>query len=82
MNEYLPFIEIIILSVPLVALVMVIKQMSYEIDELKEKLDKHRARLNYLEFDYTSISYLEDRLDKLEELLELKDFYEKEPLSE
>ena len=56
MNEYLPFIEIIILSVPLVALVMVIKQMSCEIDELKGELEKHRARFNYLEFDYSSIS--------------------------
>ena len=40
MNESLPFIEIIILSLPLVALVMVIKQMSDEIEELKEKLEQ------------------------------------------
>lgn len=76
MNEYLPFIEIIILSVPLVALVIVIKQMSYEIDELKEKLDKHRSRLNYLEFDYLSISEIEKRLYQLEEALELKEYYD------
>lgn len=81
MNEFLPSIEIIILIVPLVALVIVIKQMSDEIEELKEKLEQHRARFNYLEFDYLSISDIEERLNKLEELLELKEFYEQEPLN-
>ena len=36
MNEFLPFIVIIILIGALVLLVMVIKQMSDEIGELKE----------------------------------------------
>ena len=82
MNEFLPFIVIIVLFVALTLLVMVIKNMSDEIGELKEELDKHRARFNYLEFDYSSISDIEFRLDKLEELLELKEFYEQEPLNE
>ena len=60
---------------------MVVKQMSDEIGELKEELEKHRARFNYLEFDYSSISYIEMRIEKLEELLELKEFYEQEPLN-
>ena len=60
---------------------MVVKQMSDEIGELKEKLEQHRIMFNYLEFDYSSISDIEDRLDKLEELLELKEFYEQEPLN-
>ena len=81
MNEFLPSIEIIILSVPLVALVMVIKQMSDEIEELKEKLEQHRARLNYLNFDYLSISDIEKRLDQLEEALELKEYFDKESLN-
>ena len=82
MNEFLPSIEIIILIVPLVALVMVIKQMSDEIEELKEKLEQHRARLNYLNFDYLSISDIEKRLDQLEESLELKEYFDEEPLNE
>ena len=82
MNEFLPFIVIIMLFVALTFLVMVVKQLSDEIGELKEELEKHRARFNYLEFDYSSISDIEDRLDKLEELLELKEFYEQEPLNE
>lgn len=81
MNEFLPSIEIIILIVPLVALVIVIKQMSDEIEELKEKLEKHRARFNYLEFDYLSISDIEERLDKLEEALKLKEYFDKESLN-
>ena len=81
MNEFLPSIEIIILIVPLVALVMVIKQMSNEIEELKEKLEQHRARLNYLNFDYLSISDIEKRLDQLEEALELKEYFDKESLN-
>ena len=82
MNQFLPSIEIIILIVPLVALVMVIKNMSDEIGELKKEVEQHRARFNCLEFDYSSILDIEERLDKLEELLELKEFYEKEPLNE
>lgn len=82
MNEFLPFIVIIILIGALVLLVIVIKQMSDEIGELKEKLEQHRIKFNYLEFDYSSISDIEMRLEKLEELLELKEFYEQEPLNE
>ena len=61
---------------------MVVKQMSDEIGELKEKLEQHRIRFNYLEFDYSSISDIEDRLDKLEELIELKEYFDEEPLNE
>ena len=82
MNEFLPFIVIIMLFVALTFLVMVVKQLSDEIGELREKLEQHRIRFNYLEFDYSSISDIEERLDKLEELLELKEFYEQEPLNE
>lgn len=81
MNEFLQFIVIIMLIVELVLLVMVIKNMSDEIGELKQELEKHRARFNYHEFDYSSISDIEMRIDKLEELLELKEFYEQEPLN-
>ena len=76
------FIVIIILIVALTFLVMVVKQLSDEIGELQEKLEQHRIRFNYLEFDYSSILDIEDRLNKLEELLELKEFYEQEPLNE
>ena len=81
MNEFLPFIVIIILIVELTFLVMVVKQMSDEIGELKEKLEHHRARFNYLEFDYSSISDIEMRIDQLEEVLELKEYFDEEPIN-
>lgn len=74
------FLFTVIIAV-LVLLTMTIKRIAREIDEFKVKLEKHRARFNYLEFDYSSISDIEERLDKLEELLELKEFYEQEQLN-
>lgn len=81
MNEFLPFIVIIMLIVTLVLLVIVIKNISDEIGELKEKLEQHRIRLNYLAFDYLSISDIEKRLYQLEEALELKEYFDKESLN-
>lgn len=81
MNEFLPFIVIIMLFVALTLLVMFIKQMSDEIGELEGELEKHRARFNYLEFDYLSISDIEKRLNQLEEALELKEYFDKESLN-
>ena len=52
-----------------------------EIDELKEKLEQHRIKFNYLEFDYLSISEIEKRLYQLEEALELKEYFDKESLN-
>ena len=79
MNDFLPFIVIIMLFVALVLLVMVIEQMSDEIGELKEELEKHRIKLKQLEF-YNLLDH-ENRLDQLEEVLELKEYFDEEPLS-
>ena len=70
----LAFIAFILLTTAVICI-------AKEIDELKEKLEQHRIRLNYLAFDYLSISDIEDRLDKLEELLELKEYFDKESLN-
>ena len=70
MNDFLPFIVIIILIVALTFFVMVVKQMSDEIDELKEKLEHNRMKLKQL--DFYNISDHEKRLDQLEEVIELK----------
>lgn len=79
MNDFLPFIVIIILIVALTFFVMVVKQMSDEIDELKEKLEHHRMKLKQL--DFYNLSDHEKRLDKLEEVLELKEYFDEEPLN-
>ena len=81
MTEVFSFLSLIVLITALILLTTVVNRMSHEIDELKEDLEKHRARFNYLEFDYSSISDIEMRIDKLEELLELKEFYEQEQLN-
>lgn len=80
MNDFLPFIVIIILIVALTFFVMVVKQMSDEIDELKEKLEHHRMKLKQL--DFYNISDHEKRLDQLEEVIELKEYFDEEPLNE
>ena len=80
MNDFLPFIVIIILIVALTFFVMVVKQMSDEIDELKEKLEHHRMKLKQL--DFYNLSDHEKRLDKLEEVIELKEYFDEEPLNE
>lgn len=80
MNVFLPFIVIIILIVALTFFVMVVKQMSDEIDELKEKLEHHRMKLKQL--DFYNISDHEKRLDQLEEVIELKEYFDEEPLNE
>lgn len=80
MNDFLPFIVIIILIVALTFFVMVVKQMSDEIDELKEKLEHNRMKLKQL--DFYNLSDHEKRLDKLEEVIELKEYFDEEPLNE
>ena len=79
MNEFLPFIVIIILIVALTFLVMVVKQLSDEIGELKEKLEHHRIKLKKL--DFYNLSDHEKRLDQLEEVLELKEYFDEEPIN-
>lgn len=71
---------IIILIVALTFFVMVVKQMSDEIDELKEKLEHHRMKLKQL--DFYNLSDHEKRLDQLEEVIELKEYFDEEPLNE
>ena len=80
MNDFLPFIVIIILIVALTFFVMVVKQMSDEIDELKEKLEHNRMKLKQL--DFYNLSDHEKRLDQLEEVIELKEYFDEEPLNE
>lgn len=76
MNGVFSIILFMIMIPVLILLTIAVKRMTHEIDELKEELEKHIARFNYLEFDYLSISDIEERLDKLEEALELKEYYD------
>ena len=70
----------VVLIIALILLIIAVKCMACEIDELKEKLKHHRIKLKYLD-DYT-LPYYERRLDQLEELFKLKEYFDGEPLNE
>ena len=76
MNDVFSIIFMIMIPILVLLTTIVVKRITHEINELKEELEQHRARFNYLEFDYSSISDYEYRLDQLEEALELKEYYD------
>ena len=79
MTEVFPYISFIVRIAVLILLTIAVKRMAHEIDELKEKLEQHRIKLKQL--DFYNLSEHEKRLDQLEEVLELKEYFDEEPLS-
>lgn len=77
MNELLFSLALVVLTVALIAMSMTVKRLSEEVDELKEVVEHIRKHL-----DFYQLSDHEQRLDQLEEVLELKEYYEEEPLNE
>ena len=80
MTEVFPYISFIVRIAVLILLTIAVKRMAHEIDELKEKLEHHRIKLKQL--DFYNLSDHEKRLDQLEEVLELKEYFDEEPLNE
>ena len=70
-------LALVVLTVALIAMSMTVKHLSEEIDELKEVLEHIRKHL-----DFYQLSDHEKRLDQLEEVLELKEYFDEEPLNE
>ena len=79
MTEVFPYISFIVRIAVLILLTIAVKRMAHEIDELKEKLEQHRIKLKQL--DFYNLSDHEKRLDQLEEVLELKEYFDEEPIS-
>ena len=77
MTEILFSLALVVLTVALIAMSMTVKHLSEEIDELKEVLEHIRKHL-----DFYQLSDHEKRLDQLEEVLELKEYFDEEPLNE
>ena len=77
MTELLFPLALVVLTVALIAMSMTVNHLSEEIDELKEVLEHIRKHL-----DFYQLSDHEKRLDQLEEVLELKEYFDKEPLNE
>lgn len=79
MTTLLFSLALVVLTVALIAMSIAVKHLTEEIDEIKEKLEHHRINLKFLntcELDH------EKRLDQLEEVLELKEYFDEEPLNE
>ena len=79
MTEVFPYISFIVRIAVLILWTIAVKRMAHEIDELKEKLEHHRIKFKKL--DFYNLSDHEKRLDQLEEVLELKEYFDEEPLS-
>ena len=74
MNDGFSIILSMIIPVLILLLAIVVKRMAQEINELKEKLEQHQMKLKQL--DFCNLSDYEERLDQLEEALELKEYYD------
>ena len=77
MTTLLFSLALVVLTVALIAMSMTVKHLSDEIDELKEVVEHIRKHL-----DFYQLSDHEKRLDQLEEVLELKEYFDEEPLNE
>ncbi len=72
MTEILFSLALVVLTVALIAMSMTVKHLSDEIDELKEKLEFHRIKLQYVESCELDN---EKRLDQLEDELGCMAYY-------
>lgn len=70
MNDVFSIILSMIIPVLILLLAIVVKRMAQEINELKEKLEQHK------QFVFTKLSDNEWRFYRLEEALELKEYYD------
>lgn len=72
-------IAFIVLAVAVLGIAMTVEHLSKDINEIKEKLEFHRIKLQYVESCELDD---EKRLDQLEKVLELKEYFDEEPLNE
>ena len=74
MNNVFSIILFMIIIPVLILLTIAVTLMKGEMDDLKEKLEQHQMKLKQL--DFCNLSDYEERLDQLEEALELKEYYD------
>ena len=75
MSEILFAVALFMLNVVVVLMAMTIKRLSKEIGETKARLGRHQAHFFYL--DSCELDN-EHRIDQLEDILELKEWFDKE----
>ena len=74
MNDVYSIILFMILIPVLILLTIAVTLMKGEMNDLKEEIAQHQMKLKQL--DFCNISDYEERLDQLEEALELKEYYD------
>ena len=74
MNDVYSIILFMILIPVLILLTIAVTMMKGEMDDLKQEIAQHQMKLKQL--DFCNISDYEERLDQLEEALELKEYYD------
>ena len=74
MNDVFSIILFMIIIPVLILLTIAVTLMKGEMDDLKEEIAQHQMKLKQL--DFCNISDYEERLDQLEEALELKEYYD------
>lgn len=75
MSEILFAVALLMLNVVVIMLAMAIKRPSKEICEIEAKLEHYQISLEYLE---SCILANEKRIDELEDMLDLKEWFDKE----
>lgn len=80
MTTLLFSLALVVLTVALIAMSMTVRRLSEEVDELKDVVEHIRIKVKHL--DFFMLSDHEKRLDQLEEVLELKEYFDEEPLNE
>lgn len=75
MTEILFAVALLMIYVVLIFMAMAIKCLSKEIDEIKVKLEHLQVNLDYLE---SCVIANEHRIDELEDMLDLKEWFDKE----
>ena len=73
MNDGFSIILFMIIPV-LILLTIAVSLMKCAINDLKKELEQHQMKLKQL--DFCNLSDYEERLDQLEEALELKEYYD------
>ena len=73
MTEILFSVALLMIDVVLVFMAMAIKHLSKEIGEIEARLEHIRKHL-----DFYQLSDHESRLDQLEDILDLKEWFDKE----
>lgn len=75
MTEILFATALLVIYVVLVLMAMAIKRLSKEIGEIEARLEHYQIRFEYLE---SCDSANEHRIDELEDILDLKEWFDKE----